>query len=161
MITDWLNILCLALGLAAALVAGVFWGFSSFIMRGLREAEPAGGIAAMQGINRTVLRSEFLVSFLVLAPASMAFAVWAAFNLDGAAQRLIIMAAIVYVSTVLLVTVFGNVPMNQRLAGLRAGSAEAADYWPSYDRVWTRWNHVRSVGAMATAGLYLASAIVI
>jgi uncharacterized membrane protein len=155
MTTNWIVYVCLALGLSSALVAGVFQAFSDFIMRGLVLAEAQGGIESMQHINTTVLRSVFLVTFLALVPTTLILAVYAMFKLSGVGQVLIVAAAIIYLVTVFGVTIFGNVPMNERLATLTYTSVEANAYWSTYGRVWTAWNHVRTIGAAAAAICFL------
>lgn len=58
-------------------------------------------------------------------------------------------------------TMFGNVPMNKKLERLDHTSSEAEAYWLEYGRVWTRLNHVRSLGSILTAGLYLIAAVML
>ena len=151
--------LCLSVGLTAALVAGVFQSFSDFVMAGLTRAHPAGGIDSMQNLNRTVFRSVFLSLFLLLMPLTLGFAAYAYTALEGFARMLILSGGIVYVTTVFTVTVFGNVPMTKRLDKLDPTSAEAEAYWGIYGRVWTRWNHIRTLGSIATAACYLLAAV--
>ena len=150
--------LCLFLGLVSALVAGVFQSFSDFVMAGLGRARPAGGIESMQQLNRTVFRSVFLASFLLLVPATLAFAGYALVSSAVAGDGFIVAAAITYVVTVFAVTMFGNVPMNERLDKMDFESEEAAAYWQVYLRDWTRWNHVRTIGSAVTAALFLLAA---
>lgn len=150
---------CLVLGLSSALVGGVFQSFSDFVMAGLNRAAPAGGIESMQQLNRTVFRSVFIATFLILVPVSVGFAIYTWFALSGVPQRLIIFAAIIYLPLVFLVTAFGNVPMNEKLDKMDHMSADAADYWQTYGRVWTRWNTLRTIGSIATAGCYLVAAV--
>jgi uncharacterized membrane protein len=157
--SGWLVYACLGLALSSAMVAGVFQSFSDFVMRGLRLAEPAGGIESMQHINRTVMRSLFLTSFLVLVPLTLGFAVYAGIRLSGPAQKLIISAAAIYATSVFLVTMFGNVPMNRHLAQLEHTSEEARAYWSRYGRVWTRLNHVRTAGSTATSVCFMVAAL--
>ena len=158
MTTNWIVYACLALGLSCTLVAGVFLAFSDFIMRGLVMAKAEGGMESMQHINKTVLRSVFLFTFLALVPASLALAVYAWFKLSGTGQTLIITAATIYLLSVFCVTVFGNVPMNERLAMMANNSVDAKSYWFKYARVWTGWNHIRTICATITATcLLLAS----
>ncbi len=159
MTTSWIVNACVALGLSTALVAGVFLAFSDFVMRGLVSAEPAGGIESMQQLNRTVFRSVFLTTFLALVPATLAMAGYAWFQLSGPAQTLIIAGAVIYLLAVFVVTVVGNVPMNQRLDVMTHTSAEARRYWVVYGRVWTRWNHVRTVGSALAAACFLWAAV--
>lgn len=159
MTADWIVYAYLAAGLASALVAGVFLTFSDFVMKALIAAEPAGGIEVMQRLNRTVFRSVFLALFIALAPVSIGLAIYAIVALAGPAAAWSVAAAVIYVPGVFLVTAFGNVPMNQRLDGMDHRSAEAADYWRAYGRVWTRWNHVRAVGSVATAACFLMAGV--
>lgn len=156
---DLIAYICLFLGLSTALLGGVFQSFSDFVMRGLLRAAPAGGIDAMQQLNRTVFRSVFLTTFLALIPISIGFAIYAWFALDGAAMRFIIAAAAIYVPFVFIVTAAGNVPMNETLDKMDPASSEAAAYWSIYGRIWTRWNTVRTIGSIATAGCYLFAAM--
>ena len=90
---------------------------------------------------------------------SIAIGVYAASALEGNARLALIAAPIVYVPTVFLMTIFGNVPMNNRLDGLDYRSVEAAAYWREYGVRWTRLNHARTFGSVLTAGLYLIAAI--
>lgn len=66
------------------------------------------------------------------------------------APALLLIAALLYLLGSFAVTMRGNVPRNERLARLEAASAEAAEYWPVYEREWTRWNHVRTAASLAS-----------
>lgn len=155
----WTLYFCLFLALWSALVGGVFKAFSEFIMAGLLRAEPAAGIESMQWINRTVLRTEFVAALMSIAVFSVLFAIYALFVFEGPGQVAILIAAFIYMPCVFLMTMFGNVPMNNRLAKLDHRSSEAADYWVIYVKQWTRLNHIRTLGSIVTAGLYLIAAI--
>ena len=156
---DWTLYFCLFLALWSAVIGGVFSAFSEFVMSGLLRTAPAGGIEAMQHINRTVIRTQFVAGILLIAPLSILFAFYSWRTFDGIALLAILTAPIVYVPTVFLMTVFGNVPMNNKLERLDHASSEAATYWRRYGRIWTRLNHVRTIGSVATAVLYLIAAV--
>ena len=160
MAIDTLTACLCALALVSALVGGVFQSFSDFVMRGLGRAEGDAGMLAMQQINVTVMRSLFLTSFFLLVPG-LAAAAWAASAQSSAIFHLVLGAAIVYVVGVVLVTVFGSVPMNNRLDQLISEGAreEAAEYWQIYLVRWTRWNHLRTLACAATAFLLLAAVL--
>lgn len=159
MTTNWIVYACLSVGLSSALVAGVFQSFSDFVMKALIATEPAGGIEAMQMINRTVFRSLFLAMMLALVPITLAFAAYAYYKLSGIAQFWIMSGAVVYVVSVFLVTMIGNVPMNNRLDGMNYVMIEATTYWRTYGEVWTNWNHVRTLGSAVTAVCFLFASI--
>ncbi len=159
MTDNWIVYASLAAGLSSALVAGVFQAFSDFVMPGLIRSEPKGGIESMQHINRTVFRSVFLTTFLVLVPVLLVFSAFAWFQMDGIARVLIITGTAVYVLSVFGVTVAGNVPMNERLDKMACTSTEASAYWQTYGKVWTNWNHVRMIGSVITAICFLMAAV--
>lgn len=159
MSASWVVYACLGLGLASALVGGVFQSFSDFVMRGLLLADPAGGMESMQQLNRTVYRSAFLATFMALVPATISFAAYAFFRLSGPGRGFVIAAAVIYVLLVFVVTAAGNVPMNEHLDGLASTSAEGQSYWITYGRVWTWWNHARTLGSVFTAVCFLLAAV--
>lgn len=159
MTDTWIVYASLGAGLSSALVAGVFQAFSDFVMPGLIRSEPKGGIESMQHINRTVFRSVFLATFLALVPLLLAFSAFAWFQMDGIARELIITGTAVYILSVFGVTIAGNVPMNERLDRMAHTSAEASAYWRTYAEIWTRWNHVRTIGSVITAILFLLAAV--
>lgn len=156
---EWTLYLCMFLAIWSAVIGGVFSAFSEFVMSALLRAEPAGGIEAMQHINRTVLRTQFVAGIILIAPLSIAVAIHAAMALSGVAMIMLVLASVIYVPSVFLVTLFGNVPMNNRLERQDHGSNEAETYWRQYGRDWTRLNHIRTIGSVLTAGLYLIAAV--
>jgi len=140
--------------LGSALVGGIFFAFSSFIMKALARVPTAEGMVAMQSINVVVLNPSFLGAFvgtavLSLGAVGLALAGWgrpsAAFFLGG---------AIFYLVGTFGVTAFGNIPLNNQLAAVPATDPGARDVWEHYLGRWTRWNHVRTAAAMAAALLY-------
>ncbi|MGI3166841.1 DUF1772 domain-containing protein [Pseudooceanicola sp. 200-1SW] len=146
-----------AAGVAALLVSGVFLSFSDFVIRGIAQAPIRAGAAAMQGLNRTVYRSLFMVLLIGLLPVSLLLA---GAGLAGALPHapLLIAAALTYVLGVAVVTGRGNVPMNHRLDAMSATGSEAQAYWPRYARDWTRLNHIRTAAAALSGLLWLLAA---
>lgn len=142
--------------LAYALVGGVFLAFSDFIMRSLSHTGGAGGVEAMQIINREVFRWVFMALFLGMAAVSVFVAVYGAMNIAGGPGLLIVAGALVYLIGCFAVTVFFNVPMNEALAGMDVSAEATRDYWAgTYLPRWTAWNTVRAVACAAASGLTL------
>ena len=156
---DWPLYFCLFLALWSAIVGGVFSAFSEFIMSALLKTETSGAIEAMQHINRDVIRTQFVAGILSITGFSVLFTLYSVAVFEGAALITLTIASLVYVSSVFLMTMLGNVPMNNRLESLDHTSAEAKSYWLKYGETWTRLNHFRSIGSILTAGLYLVAAI--
>lgn len=158
--TYWMIGLCMGLGIASTLVGRVFLAFSDFVMRGLGAAETSAGVDAMQQINRVVYRSVFLKTFLILVPASVGLAVYGWWiEVSRSNLTLLVAAAVVYFVFVFLVTAFGNVPMNRELDSMNVTESSTEAYWGFYLNRWTIWNHVRTVGCVATGICYFVAAI--
>jgi uncharacterized membrane protein len=137
--------------LGAATIGGVFFAFSTFVMRALAQLPPAHGLAAMQRINVVVLNPLFLGVFLATAVVQGMSAVLALVGWLPARSPLLLAGAALYLFGTFGVTMAFNVPRNDRLARLPADSDAARGYWPTYVREWTSWNHVRTVAALASA----------
>ena len=158
---EWTLYFCLFLALWSAVIGGVFSAFSEFIMSGLLRTAPAGGIEAMQHINRTVIKTQFVAGILLIAPFSIGFAIYGFFAFEGTARSALVLAPLVYLPSVFLMTIFGNVPMNNKLEAFDHDAVEAQAYWARYGRDWTRLNHFRTLGSIATAVIYIAAAIML
>jgi uncharacterized membrane protein len=137
--------------IGAGLIGGVFFTFSTFVMKALAQLSVSQGIAAMQRINVVVLNPLFLSVFLgtALVAAACIFLSFIGWNSPG--SILLLAAGLLYLVGTILVTMVFNVPRNERLAGLDPASSQAAEYWVVYLREWTLWNHVRTVGSVASA----------
>ncbi|MDG9710084.1 MULTISPECIES: anthrone oxygenase family protein [Streptomyces] len=141
--------------LGTGLVAGVFCGFSTFVMRGLATLPPAQGVAAMNAINVAAVTPPFMAVFLGSAVlcaviAVVTFVLWP----DEGTVELLVGSAL-YLFGSFGLTMVANVPRNDALAGLEPGSPEAAAYWPAYVREWTMWNHVRTAASAGAAVAYV------
>jgi uncharacterized membrane protein len=149
--------LTLITALGCGLNAGIFFAFSSFIMRALGNLPPAQGVAAMQRINIDVINPWFMAVFMGTAALSAALAVWTLLDVQapGAIWRLA--GAALYLLGTFGVTIVFNVPLNNRLAKAVPGSPEADALWRHYLKVWTSWNTVRTLApAAALAALILS-----
>jgi uncharacterized membrane protein len=141
--------------LGTGLVAGVFCGFSTFVMRGLATLPPAQGVAAMNAINVAAVTPPFMAVFLGSAVlcamiAVVTFVLWP----DEGTVELLVGSAL-YLFGSFGLTVVANVPRNDTLAGLEPDTPEAAAYWPAYVREWTMWNHVRTSASAGAAVSYV------
>jgi uncharacterized membrane protein len=132
------GVLAAVTGVAAAVVGGVFFAFSSFVMRGLAEAgrDTSGGaagtgaragIAAMQAINRTAVRPHFMVLLFGTMLAGLAVCILLAVVGGGHALWWGLAGEVVYLSGVVVMTVAFHVPRNDALARLDPGDAAAGE----------------------------------
>ena len=146
----------LATALGCGLVAGVFFAFSSFVMPALRRLPAAQGVAAMQSINRLAPTPVFMTALFGTALAALVVAVWALVSSAERPTGLLVAAGALYVIGTIGVTMGGNVPLNNELERFDAERADAAS-WSTWVSRWTAWNHVRTVAALAAAGIFTAA----
>lgn len=146
-------IVTLVAALGCGLNAGVFFTFSTFVMAALKRLPPAQGIAAMQSINVLAVTFMFMSAFFGTALLCIGLGGWAIFASGDQPKALLIGGAAVYLVGSIVVTIVGNVPMNNRLATLDADEPASATYWDEYVSRWTALNHIRTLASLAAATL--------
>ena len=140
--------------LGSALIGGVFFAFSSFVMKALARMPSSEGIAAMQSINVVVINPSFLSAFMGTTVLSLGVIGLALVQWSHPSAIYFMGAAVLYIVGTFLVTIFRNVPLNNQLAAMSATDPATRDVWDHYLDQWTMWNHVRTVAAMVAALLY-------
>jgi uncharacterized membrane protein len=147
----WILTLFSALG--SGLIAGVFLGFSTFVMKALARRPPAEGIAAMQSINVAVINPAFLAPFLGTAVTCLAVAVLSVVRWQELGAAYGLAGGLLYLIGTFGVTMVCNVPRNDALEAVDPASEGGARLWADYLVSWTAWNHVRTAAAFVAAAL--------
>jgi uncharacterized membrane protein len=145
----------LVAALGCGLMAGIFFAFSAFVMTALGRLPSAAGIAAMRSINVAIMNPLFLVVFFGPAALSRVAAVAAIVAWPVPAALYLFAGGVLYLLGGLVVTMQRNVPLNQALAAADPASDEGALLWYRYLSVWTAWNHVRTVAALAATAAFI------
>lgn len=139
--------------LGSGLMAGVYFAFSGFIMKSFGNIETSQAVAAMNAINKTILRSWFMPLFFGTSIVSVLLVIVAISNWDKAGAGLELIAGMIYFVGMFVCTVVFNVPLNNSLARLDPVSANAQQVWFHYLSRWTKWNHLRTVSSLITCAL--------
>lgn len=150
-----LRFCCAFAAISAAMVGGIFLAFSDFLMASMADAGEPAGSTVMKAINVRVMGSVFIFLFIFLVPMSIGLAV-AAYAKRGCCfvTAWLSAASALYVVGCFFVTGAGNVPMNNRLAGLEG--YEATTYWIStYLTAWTLLNTIRTVACILCSAAYM------
>lgn len=140
--------------LGCALLGGLYFAFSAFIMTALRDVG-AAGIAAMNSVNRVILKSAFMPLFFGTTLACAALAVIGLMRLPSPGSLWLIAGGLLYVAGMFAVTMFCNVPLNNALQAVTTESRTGTAIWNDYLRRWTRWNHVRTASCLGAAALFI------
>ncbi len=151
-----LVVLC-ALGSGA--IGGVFFAFSNFVMPALARLAPGEGIHAMQAINVTVLNRLFLGTFMGTGVLSLAAIILALLSWNGTGSLCVVLAGATYILGSILVTMRGNVPLNNALMRVTQVDALGEATWRSYLTDWTRWNTVRTIACFVAMALFMIALV--
>jgi uncharacterized membrane protein len=152
-----LTIAIVTAALGSGLIAGLFFAFSTFIMKALALRPPAEGMAAMVSIDRVILRSLFMPVFFGTALLGVVIAIYALI-VPTPASPWLIAAALIYLLANIAVTMLWNVPLNNAIE--RADpAADNSALWAHYLDRWTKWNHVRTIACLVASGLFIGALI--
>jgi uncharacterized membrane protein len=150
-----LYVLTVLAALSAGLMGGLFFAFSTFVMRALGRLRPAVGIAAMQSINIAILNPLFFVLFFGLPLACLVLAAAAWIGWPKPRSTVLFAGSLVYLIGSFLVTMVFNVPLNNALAATDPESSDGTRVWIRYLSEWTAWNHVRTIASLAAAACFI------
>jgi len=143
------SILLTLAALGSGLMAGFFFAFSILVMPSFARLPAPQAIAAMNTINVVVLNPWFFTGFFGTALTSIAIA------LLFFTSTLALAGALVYLFGTIGVTMAFNVPLNNALAKVPPDTVEGAAFWIRYHRVWTGWNHVRTIAPLTASALFI------
>ena len=147
-------LLHLLAALGCGVIGGVFFAFSTFVMKALARRPAHEGIAAMQAINVVVINPLFLGVFLGTAVLSGMAIVAAGMRWGEPGSPFLLAGGVLYLFGTFLVTMLGNVPLNNSLAAVTPAAPEAAAHWARYVSRWTAWNHVRTAAALVALAAF-------
>lgn len=145
-------VLMTAAALLAGLQAGTYFTWATGVMPGLADVDDRTFISAMQSVNVAIVNPLFTATFLG-APLLAAVAIWT----GGAAARPWTIAATVLAVATVVITVAGNVPLNDALAAagpvdeIRDLGAVRSDF----ESLWVELNVLRT---LTSAGAVVALA---
>lgn len=157
-----MNLITAAGAVGSTVVGGIYANFSLRVMPRLAAMPGEDGLHAMQQFNRVAVQAPFMTFFFGTAAVSITkiVAVFAKHD-RTVADGLAFAGAGLYLAGWLL-TIAYNVPRNDQLAAVTAGTPEAARVWAMYVNEWTSANTVRGVlslvgGALLAVGAFLGA----
>ena len=146
--------LTLIAALGCGLMGGVFFAFSTFVMKALSGLPLREGIAAMQSINVAALNRWFMGAFFGTAVFCVLALVSSLLRWREPGGVCLLAGSALYLVGSLLVTVVFNVPRNNSLASIPPTDSDVASHWAEYLGAWTAWNHVRTAASLVAAASF-------
>jgi uncharacterized membrane protein len=155
------NTAVLILIILTGLSAGLCFTWSNSITSGLGRLDNLGYLSAFQQINRTILNPTFFIVFF--GPFFLSIInIYVFRNAPSNTKGLLIAAAVIYTVGVVVVTIFGNVPLNELVDKTNLTTASAEDLKTLRSNFETKWNQfhtIRTVTAIIAFILLIISAM--
>jgi uncharacterized membrane protein len=135
-------------------MAGVFFAFSTFVMKALARLPIPQGIEAMQSINVVAVSPVFMLAFFGSTVVCVLLAFYSRTVGPQHGALYLLLGSVFYLVGAFLTTVLFNVPLNNGLARVDPGSADGARLWARYLTSWLAWNHVRTLSSILASAAY-------
>jgi uncharacterized membrane protein len=154
MIGGYSQALTTVAAVGAGVSGGVFFAFSTFVMKALGRLPAAEGISAMNAINKAAPAPLFMLALFGTGAVSIAVSAEALRHLDQRWAVYVLTGTALYLACLILTVVY-HVPRNNALALVDPTGPGAAHAWAQYLSSWTGWNHVRTVTALAGSAAFI------
>jgi uncharacterized membrane protein len=146
--------LAIIAAVGAGISGGVFFAFSTFVMKAIDRLPTAQSITAMNAMNKAAPAPLFMLALFGTAAVGLALSVAALRHLDQRWGAYALTGTALYLVSVIL-TIAYHVPHNDALALVDPTGPGAARAWANYFSPWTAWNHVRTVTALAGSTAFI------
>ncbi|MEO1377515.1 MAG: anthrone oxygenase family protein [Cyanobacteria bacterium J06635_10] len=143
--------LMLITAIGSGVSGGIFYAFSTFVIKALAQQPPAQGIATMQSINITVINPWFMMVFLGTGVACILITIFLLRQWHQPGTIYWLAGSLLYLIGTIGVTIAFNIPLNDALAAIAPNSVQGARLWARFLTDWTFWNHVRTAAAILAA----------
>lgn len=147
----FLLLLTLLAALGCGMIAGVFFAFSTFVMKGLGRLPTEQGVAAMQSINVAAISPVFMASLFGTAAVCGVLAASGLLAWEERYAPYLLVGGVLYLLGTIGLTVLYHVPRNEALARVEGHGPGAERHWRRYLSGWTAANHIRAAAALLAA----------
>jgi uncharacterized membrane protein len=147
-------ILLIIATLLTGLSAGLCFTWTNNVTTGIGRLDNLGYLQAFQEMNRVIINPSFMVVFfgsfiLQIATVFMFKSTPSSFLIH------IITASILYFLGVVLVTIFGNVPLNELLDKTNLAQASLEDLQHLRNHFEANWNRLHLIRTITSIGAFL------
>ncbi|MDG1297640.1 MAG: DUF1772 domain-containing protein [Saprospiraceae bacterium] len=142
--------------LFTGLTAGLCFTWSNAVSPGIGRLDNIGFLKAFQAMNRAIINGKFMIVFM--GPTVLLFLTTYLFRNTNTVFWLFLAAAILFFVGVGLVTVFGNVPLNEILDASSLGllsKLELQELRDKFEQPWNRWHTIRTASSFISFLLLL------
>lgn len=143
------NIVFIVLIVLTGLSAGLCFTWTNTVTTGLAQLDNFGYLSAFQQMNRTILNPTFFAVFF----GPVVLNIINLYILKLASNQvlwLLIIATILYVFGVIMVTIFGNVPLNEMLERTELASVNVEalkELRTDFETKWNAFHLIRTISS--------------
>ncbi|WP_298316053.1 DUF1772 domain-containing protein [uncultured Aquimarina sp.] len=152
-----LKFIVLMLGLLfTGLTAGLCFTWSNAVTPGIGRLDNLTFLRSFQSMNRAIINARFMVVFF--GPVILLFANTYLFKDNSISFWLFLAAAILFFVGIGLVTIFGNVPLNEVLDASNLetlSKIELHELRNKFEQPWNRWHIIRTVSSFSAFTLLI------
>lgn len=136
--------------LFTGLTAGLCFTWSNAVAPGIGRLDNLTFLKSFQSMNRVIINGKFIIVFF--APVILLFLNTYLFKGNNTSFWLFLIASILFFVGIGLVTIFGNVPLNEVLdkSNLDALSkVELQELRNKFEQPWNRWHIIRTLSSFS------------
>ncbi len=144
-----IKLIALMLGiLFTGLTAGLCFTWSNAVTPGISNLDNISFLKSFQAMNRAIINKSFMIVFF--GPVIILFLNAYLFRNDSISFWLFLSAAVLFFVGIGLITIFGNVPLNEILdnSSLDALSKiQLQELRNTFEEPWIRWHTIRTLSS--------------
>lgn len=153
-IVDAKTIVLLLTTLLTGLLAGIFFTWSNAITPGIGRLDDINYLSAFQNMNRTIVNPLFLI--IIMGPVFLSFVTAYLYKSNHSnILWLLLLAAILYFVGVFLVTIIGNIPLNNLLDKTDLTNISLEEARSLRDKFELKWNNLHLVRTITSTLSFL------
>ena len=137
--------------LLTGLTAGLCFTWSNAVTPGIGRLDNLSFLKAFQAMNRAIINGQFMIVFM--GPTILLFVNAILFRTNNTTFWLFLIAAIIFFIGIGLLTVFGNVPLNEMLDNSNLESLSKLELQTlrnNFEKPWNRWHTLRTASSIVS-----------
>jgi uncharacterized membrane protein len=146
--------------LFTGLTAGLCFTWSNAVTPGIGRLDNLSFLKAFQAMNRAIINSQFMIIFM--GPTILLFVNAVLFRTNNTTFWLFLIAAIIFFIGIGLLTVFGNVPLNEMLDNSNLESLSKLELQTlrnKFENPWNRWHTLRTASSITSFSLLIVGTL--
>jgi uncharacterized membrane protein len=141
--------------LSTGLMAGIFLTWTNAVTPGIGKLNDLGYLSALQAMNRVILNPLFYIVFILPV---LSLPILTAFNISTSGiynSKLLFLATIIYWTGALLITLLGNIPLNELLNHTTLEKLSTGELSYLRDKIEVKWNTFNLIRTISSFSSFL------